>query len=377
MAIDHPHDALPPGYRLAGYEILRVLGRGGFGLTYQARRAGVAGDMVAIKELYPNGLARRSSNMSIVALPGTDGLQISDSIDMFIREAQLICTLDHPHIVHGVEAFEANGTGYLVMRYVSGRNLRDSLRDPTGFRPNPKSLPALLSPLIDALDTLHRHELLHCDIKPDNIFLGVGFEPILIDLGSARWHVPGVGTEESSTYSHYFSAIEQITDRFGPIGPWTDIYQLSAVLYRCVTGGKLPDAVDRIDADGDSFLPLAEISAVVSAYPRPLIDAIDHGLRFHPQHRPRTVAEWRRPFAALLPRPPSRKPARPQQPSVKQAEPPHAGGQTQTPPPLPIASRSPAGSSSSSASTPDLLLWMGGGLLVLILFIVLILFMQS
>jgi serine/threonine protein kinase len=70
MAIDHPNDALPPGYRLGSYEILRVLGRGGFGLTYQARRAGVAGDMVAIKELYPSASARRTSKMDIVALPG-------------------------------------------------------------------------------------------------------------------------------------------------------------------------------------------------------------------------------------------------------------------------------------------------------------------
>ena len=69
MAIDHPDDALPPGYRLGPYEILRVLGRGGFGLTYQARRTGVAGDMVAIKELFPSGLTRRGPDLSIIALP--------------------------------------------------------------------------------------------------------------------------------------------------------------------------------------------------------------------------------------------------------------------------------------------------------------------
>jgi serine/threonine protein kinase len=90
MAIDHPHDALPPGYCLGSYEILRVLGRGGFGLTYQARRSGVAGDMVAIKELYPPALARRASNMAIVALQGTHEAHITDAIDMFLREAQLI-----------------------------------------------------------------------------------------------------------------------------------------------------------------------------------------------------------------------------------------------------------------------------------------------
>jgi serine/threonine protein kinase len=367
MAIDHPYDALPPGYRLGSYEILRVLGRGGFGITYQARRSGVAGDMVAIKELYPAASSRRTSDMTVVALPGTSQDEINDSIGMFIREAHLICRLDHPNIVRGVDAFEANGTGYLVMRYVTGRNLRDSLRDPTGFRPSPQSLPVLLSPLLDALDTLHRHELLHCDIKPDNIFLGVGYEPILIDLGSARWHVQGVGTEEASTYSHYFSAIEQVTESFGPIGPWTDIYQLSAVLYRCITGGKLPDALDRLDSPDDPFLPLSEIPEAVRDYPRPLIDAIDLGLRLHPKHRPRSVAEWRRPFESLLP-PPSRKKRVTSPPSATQPPP----SSLQTPP----ADRITPPHSPSSGSPPDLLLWLGGGLLIIILLIVFIIATQ-
>jgi len=364
MAIDHPQDALPPGYRLGNYEILRVLGRGGFGLTYQARRAGVAGDMVAIKELYPHGLACRAPNMAVVPLPGTPEAQISCTTDMFLREAKLICDVDHPNIVRGVEAFHENGTGYLVMRYVSGRNLRESLRDPAGFRPNARSLPALLSPLLDALDTLHRHDLLHCDIKPDNIFLGVGLEPILIDLGSARWRVAGAGVEDAATYSQYFSAIEQVTDRFGTIGPWTDIYQLSAVVYRCMAGGKLPDAVDRAAAAEDPFSPLAEIPEVTAAYPRPLIDAIDRGLRIFPKDRPQSVAEWRQPMEPVLPRPAHVTQPLPRAASrqVPQAQ---AGGHTQ-PSPLPQTDQMPSEPTPSTGSSPDFLLWVAGGLLVLI-----------
>ena len=346
-----------------------MLGRGGFGLTYQARRAGVAGDMVAIKELYPHASARRAQDMSVIALPGADALQIRETIGMFLREARVICNLDHPNIVRGVDAFEGNNTGYLVMRYVSGRSLRDSLRDPSGYRPSPQALPALLSPLLDALDTLHRHNLLHCDIKPDNIFLGVGYEPILIDLGSARLNKPGEGVEEAATYSSYFSAIEQITDRFGPIGPWTDIYQLCAVLYRCITGGKLPDAVDRANPAGDSFLPLAEIPEVVRAYPQALIGAIDHGLRLHPRHRPQTVAEWRRPFESLLPRPSAVKRAPPQPPPATPVTPPRSIEPAQ--PPSHVALDDIAeGAAHSTKSSPDVLIWLGGALLVLILVII-------
>ena len=362
MAIDHPHDALPPGYRLGGYEILRVLGRGGFGFTYQARRSGVSGDMVAIKELFPQSTAVRASNLHVVARPGAPQDEVDDSIDMFVREAELICALKHPNIVKGIEAFRGNGTAYLVMRYVSGRNLRDSLRDPTGFRPSPQSLPIRLAQLLDALETLHRHGLLHCDIKPDNIFLGVGHEPILIDLGSARWHVPGVGTEVSSTYSHYFSAIEQLDDRFGPIGTWTDIYQLSAVLYRCISGGKLPDSIDRLDPTGDPYVPLAQLTES-RAYSATLISGIDHGLRLLPKHRPQSVVQWRDAMGSAIPeikaaprvsaQNPKRQPPQPD-PRNPPLEPLH-------PPSIP-----------KPIQPADPLVWCAGALLAIILLIVFI-----
>jgi serine/threonine protein kinase len=371
MAIDHPSDALPPGHRLGPYEILRVLGRGGFGVTYQARRAGVAGDMVAIKELFPSGSAWRNQGMFISPLPGADPTDIASITEMFLREAELICGIDHPNIVRGVSAFRENGTGYLVMRYVTGRSLRDSLREPGGFRPTPASMLALLAPLLDGLETLHQHQLLHCDIKPDNIFLGVGYEPILIDLGSARWLVPGVGGEESGTYSHYFSAIEQTDPRYGKLGPWTDIYQLSAVCYRCITGGKLPDAMDRITGSQDLFLPLAEIPEVIRAYPLPLIEAIDHGLAVFPAQRPASVKEWRQTFATLLPR----RQAATKSIPADQSEPSPNNSPPQPPPLTPLV---PAEyNMPSQASAPDFLLWLGVGLLIVILLIVAALFLDG
>jgi serine/threonine protein kinase len=250
---------------------------------------------------------------------------------------------------------------------VSGKNLRDSLRDPAGFRPGPRSLPALLGALLDGLETLHRHDLLHCDIKPDNIFLVVGFTPILIDLGSARRHVAGVGSEEASTYSTYFSAIEQISDRFGPIGPWTDIYQLSAVLYRCVTGGKLPDAAERVGEREDPFVPLREMPEVVAAYPKELIESIDRGLRLRPEQRPRSIREWRRPMEGILTA--ARAPVAPVALGVARPEhlSPRPSGTQLRSDPKPLAGRDPAVSKERKVGSPDLLLWTAGGLLMIIL----------
>ena len=369
MGIDHPHDALPPGFKLGDYEILRVLGRGGFGFTYQARRLDVSGDMVAIKELFPHATAYRKANHHVVASSGANQQEIESIIEMFAREARLICSFKHPNIAQGIDSFRANSTAYLVMRYVSGRNLRDSLRDPNGFRASPSTLPRLMIPLLNALEVLHDHGLLHCDIKPDNIFLGVGHEPILIDLGSARWHIPNVATEESSTYSHYFSAIEQLSDRFGSIGPWTDIYQLSAVMYRCISGGKLPDSMDRLDPSGDPYLPLHEIKES-GIYPKALINGIDSGLRLLPKNRPKSIAEWRKSMelgqhtisadvkpqrvVSVPPLPPLPVPTPLQQPEAKQ----HT-----------VAAPIPPNSS------PDLLLWLAGALLAMI--IVTILFIVS
>lgn len=300
MSLDHPEFALPPGFRCGGYDIVRVLGSGGFGITYQARIIGQTGGMVAIKEFFPQEMVVRLRDWSVAAAPGTSDADIGAAVEMFIREAERICSLSHPNIVRGLEAFREHNTAYLVMQYVSGRSLRDSLRDPGGFRASPITAPALFSPLVAALEALHEQHLLHCDIKPENIFLGPGHEPILIDLGSARGHGPGFLDDSPLTYSRYFSAIEQVDENYGPVGPYTDIYQLAAVFYRCLSGGRLPDAEDRALAKTDPYLPLVEIPEVAAVYPVDLLRAVDLGLAFFPAQRPATVSEWRDLFRGTL-----------------------------------------------------------------------------
>ena len=301
MAFDHPVDALPPGYRLKDYEVLRVLGRGGFGITYQARTPGASGDLFAIKELFPHGIAHRNRDYTVTAEHSGDHLE--NIVDMFIREKEVICGIHHPNIVGGREAFELNNTAYLVMRYVTGRNLRQSLRDRGGFHPDRRTMPPFVALLLDAIGTLHGHNILHCDIKTDNIFLGINFDPVLIDLGSARIHIPGRGAEIAQTWSANYSPIEMTHDHIGSLGPWSDIYQAAAVFYRCMAGGLPTGADERLHAAStgleDPFMPLAEIPEVLSQFDPAMVSAVDRGLALFPKDRPQTVDAWRRMMPGL------------------------------------------------------------------------------
>jgi serine/threonine protein kinase len=294
MALEHPIDALPAGTRVGSYEILRVLGRGGFGVTYAARVCGQSGQMVAIKEWFPRSLCHRCSNGDVEPKPDADQESIRDALAMFSREAEVICSIQHPHLVRGLECLQQNRTAYLVMAYVSGRNLQESLREKQGsFRVTPATMAQLCTGMLSALEAVHGHGIVHADIKPDNIFLGVGFEPILIDLGSAC--VPSGATKSSErTYSMHYSAIEQISTRHGNVGPWTDIYQFSAVIYRCLTGGKLPDAQIRAEAKSDPVVRLMEFKSSLPHYPDEFLVGIDAGLTRYPQDRPQSLQNWRR-----------------------------------------------------------------------------------
>jgi serine/threonine protein kinase len=294
MALDHPSDALPPGTRLGRYEILRVLGRGGFGITYAAREGARAGQMVAIKEWFPSamGLCHRGQRGQVLPSARADPKVIRDALSMFCHEAKVICSLNHPHLVKGLDWLEENGTAYLVMSYASGKNLQEHLRTSGGnYRVNPESMSQLCHGILSALACLHGHGIIHRDIKPDNIFLGVGFQPILIDLGSACLPA-AIASDAPGTYSQHYSAIEQLNTSFGAVGPWTDIYQFSAVLYRCLAGGKPPDALARATKPADSFFPLIEQKAALSDYPVAFLRAIDAGLSVHPRKRPQSIQDW-------------------------------------------------------------------------------------
>lgn len=279
--------ALPTGYRLQHYELSRVLGKGGFGITYLGIDRHL-GRKVAVKELMPD---------TIVTREGSDVLPQSESLapnwawakDRFLEEACMLAGFQHPNIVNVHQIIEANGTVYMVMDYIEGESYDARLRR-IGREPDEPGMRALLEPLLGGLEEVHANGLLHRDIKPDNIILRREVEPILLDFGSARKLLEGTSVM-TSIVTHGYSPIEQYQIK-GKQGPWTDIYALGAVTVRAITGQKPPVSADRVSEDEFEWLSYRNLTGFSPRFLR----AIDWALRVSPKERPNNIAEWRSSF---------------------------------------------------------------------------------
>ena len=282
-------DALPAGHRLSHYRIERVLGRGGFGVTYLAFDES-GGGQVAIKEYFPAEWAARGADHAVVPRSGSRESDFHWGLDRFRDEGLVLERFTHPNIVRVVGGFEAHGTGYLVMHHVAGDTLSGRLRG--GPLDEAASL-ALVLPIVEGLQHVHAAGYLHRDIKPGNIVIGAGGAPVLLDFGAARRALGDRTRSLTALYTPGFAPIEQYA-REGSFGPWSDIYALGAVLYHCLTGRPPPDAPAR--ASSDELVPLAE--AALQTPSRALQDAVQAALAIHARDRPQTLAEWWRMLSA-------------------------------------------------------------------------------
>jgi general L-amino acid transport system substrate-binding protein len=278
--------ALPAGTRLQRYELISVLGHGQFGLTYLARDSDL-GREVAIKEYLPVALALRKGG-TLVA-PRSSALK-ADFVwgrERFLEEARTLATFDHvPGVVHALDFMEANGTAYMVMALVRGDTLEERLKR-DGPLPGPIA-ERLFGRLLDGLEEVHKAGFLHRDIKPANIILDAQSNPTLIDFGAARISLAGRTAAMTAIYTPRYAAVEQ-EDTDGRLGPWTDIYCLSATLYHAITGQSPPRAITR--ALRDTYKPLAELAP--AGFARRTLAAIDWGLALEPDGRPQSIAAWR------------------------------------------------------------------------------------
>ena len=286
--------SLAAGTRLHEFEIVRVLGAGGFGIVYLAFDH-VLLRHVAIKEYMPVALAVRREGSTVAVRSGQAAATFAAGLDSFINEARLLARFDHPSLVKVHRFWQANGTAYMVTPYYYGQTMK-AARLAMPAPPDAAALWAFIDPLLGALEVLHGEGVYHRDISPENVLLLPDGKPVLLDFGSAR-RVIGDRTQSlTALIKPHFAPVEQYADEAGMRqGPWTDIYALGATVYFMVTARLPAPAVLR--AVRDSLPPLAaEGGAQFSGVPTRLLASIDWAMALAPRDRPQSVDALRRAF---------------------------------------------------------------------------------
>lgn len=280
-------NALRVGYHLAEYTIESVLGHGGFGITYLARDT-TLGALVAIKEYLPHEIANREDKTVVLPQPTRDAVRDYHSgLKNFVKEARALARFKHPNIVRVLRFLEANGTAYMVMEYEEGQSLADYLKRESR-KLDELTLLKVFIPILNGLHAVHEADMLHLDIKPENIYLRKDGSPMLIDFGSARQESAHMA---KVALTHGYAPMEQYPDKGKP-GPWTDVYAVGASMYRCVTGKKPDDALERYQAILKYQVdPLTPAVKTRSNYRRQVLECIDWAMQVYPRDRPQSARE--------------------------------------------------------------------------------------
>lgn len=279
-----PHH-LPPGTVLKErYLVGRVLGEGGFGITY------IGCDLqlelkVAIKEYFPTDKASRVSQASldVASYTGAAGVNYNKGLEKFLQEARTIARMDkQPVIVNVRDFFEINHTAYIVMEYVEGTTFKELVEQRGGRIPAGELL-YLIEPLFFALKEMHGNGLIHRDISPENLMIEKG-EVRLLDFGCARESADG-GNTLTIALKHGYAPVEQYQSKGQ--GPWTDVYALSATIYYCLTGRKPPQAMDRLVED--ELIPPRKLGVDLTQRQE---KALLHGMGVAPKRRFQSMEEF-------------------------------------------------------------------------------------
>lgn len=287
-------DALPPGTRLAEFEIESLLGVGGFGLVYRAHDH-ILQRPVAIKEYMPSALAARKEGLALSVRSSTDEATYQSGLQSFIAEARLLAQLDHPGLVKVYRCWEANNTAYMVMPLYRGMTLKQA-RSLMPAPPPEAWLRTVLWPILQALQYLHERDTLHRDVSPDNIFLQDVGPPVLLDLGAARRAIGGLSHKLTAILKIQYAPIEQYAGA-GTLqqGPWSDLYALAAVVHGVLRNDAPVPATARVVED--SLPPMRQLAQTLQqlyglTYSDPFVRAIDHALAVQPAQRPQSVAAF-------------------------------------------------------------------------------------
>ena len=285
-------EALLPGSKLDEFEIVRVLGAGGFGIVYLALDQLLL-RYVAIKEFIPTALARRTPEGAVAVRSAGAAETFEIGLDSFYNEGRLLARFDHPSLVRVFRFWKANGTAYMAMQYYPGQTLKEARRQMPA-PPDEAWLRLFVDRLLGALETLHAQGVYHRDIAPDNILLLPDGQPVILDFGSAR-RVIGDRTQSlTAILKPSYSPVEQYADDAGMRqGSYTDLYALGGTVYFMLCGKEPIPAVMRAVRDSFPVLALspAEPFQHVSSE---FLAAIDWTLGVSPDDRPQTIADLRR-----------------------------------------------------------------------------------
>ncbi|MCE9658354.1 MAG: protein kinase [Burkholderiales bacterium] len=280
---------LEAGTRLGEFEVTKTIGEGGFGIVYLAWDHSLE-RKVALKEYMPTSLAYRAGPTDIKPRSERHQETFEAGLKSFINEAKLLAQFDHPSLLKVHRFWQANGTAYMVMPFLEGKTVRDTVRG-LPSPPDEAWILGLLAPLFDALVMLHTAQIYHRDIAPDNVLLMADTgRPLLLDFGAARRVIGDMTQALTAILKPGYAPVEQYADMPGlKQGPWTDVYALAAVVHWMIMGKTPPPSVGRLF--DDPYVPLAQSAA--GRYSDAFLRAIDHGLAVMPEKRTTSIEAMR------------------------------------------------------------------------------------
>ena len=254
--------ALPVGTLLhtGKYSIDKMLGQGGFGITYLATDIALQ-RRVAVKELFPRGCLRQGRSVVLPAQPARlDHKDFDRAKDSFVKEAQTVARFNHPGIVAVHTAFKENNTAYMVMEYLRGRTLAELLESHGGALSEQDAV-RYVTAIGQALREVHEDGVLHRDVKPENVIVTKDGRTVLVDFGAAREFTADVTESIEVVLTSGYAPLEQYGS-LTPPGVQADVYALGATLYRLLTGKVPVAAPDR--HSGIELEPPGQVSEQVS-----------------------------------------------------------------------------------------------------------------
>jgi len=278
--------SLPVGSMVGGYQIVKKLAAGGFGVVYLAQDSTLRS--VAIKEYLPASLAERSAGELTPRVKPEKLPLYRMGLKSFFEEGRSLAQISHPSVVSVLNFFRQHDTVYMVMNYLQGDTLQEfivtarELKRDKVFRES--TVRSLFDEILHGLRIVHQHKMLHLDIKPANLFITNDNRAVMLDFGAAREVLSKQGNFMRPMYTPGFAAPEMYR-RDGLLGPWTDIYSIGACIYACMQGYPPSDSPQRLRKDRLAL----SLSRPRNVYSDNLIEVAQWCMALDPLARPQSV----------------------------------------------------------------------------------------